>query len=85
MRAMVNDRSSATALRIALCLLVGLVLAGCGGEETSARAEHPAAGAQDSAIAKSNLPGAKGVGAAMRLSDSADARRAREAAVGVSP
>jgi hypothetical protein len=65
-------------LRIGLCLLVGLVLAGCGGNGTSARTEHPAAGAQDSAIAKSNLPGARGVGAAMRLADSANARRQRE-------
>lgn len=62
-------------------LLTGLLLAGCGGKSTSSRTEHPAAGAQDSAIAKSNLPGAKGVGAAMRLADSANARRAREAAV----
>jgi len=63
-------------------LLVGLLLmASCGGKDTSSRTEHPAAGAQDSAIARSNLPGAKGVGAAMRLADSAAARRAREAAV----
>jgi hypothetical protein len=61
--------------------LAVLMLAGCGGKSTSARTEHPAAGAQDSAIARSNLPGAKGVGAAMRLADSANARRAREAAV----
>ena len=58
-----------------------LVLAGCAGKSTSARAEHPSAQAQDSAIARSNLPGAKGVGAAMRLQDSANARRTREAAV----
>jgi hypothetical protein len=62
--------------------LLGLAgLAGCAGKSTSSRAEHPSAQAQDSAIARSNLPGARGVGAAMRLSDSADARRKREAAV----
>ncbi len=58
-----------------------LLLAGCSGKSTSARAEHPSSRAQDSAIARSNLPGAKGVGAAMRLRDSADARRQREDAV----
>jgi len=62
--------------------LVGLsLLAGCEGKSTSSRAEHPAAQAQDSAIARSNLPGARGVGAAMRLRDSGDARRAREDSV----
>jgi len=64
-----------------VCLLGLSLLAGCAGKSTSSRAEHPSARAQDSAIARSNLPGAKGVGAAMRLSDSADARRKREAAV----
>jgi hypothetical protein len=58
-----------------------LLIAGCGGKATSSRAEHPSAGAQDSAIARSSLPGAKGVGAAMRLSDSANARRKREDSV----
>ncbi len=58
-----------------------LLTAGCAGKSTSSRAEHPSARAQDSAIARSNLPGAKGVGAAMRVRDSADARRQREAAV----
>ncbi len=67
-------------------LLGLLLLAGCGGKSTSARAEHPAAGVQESALAKSKLPGASGVGAAMRLQDSAAARRAREDSIsGVSP
>ena len=62
--------------------LVGLsLLAGCEGKSTSSRAEHPAAQAQDSAISRSSLPGARGVGAAMRLRDSGDARRAREDSV----
>ena len=73
---MSGERGAGTAMLAALMLI-----ASCGGKDTSARTEHPAAGAQDSAIAKSNLPGAKGVGAAMRLSDSANARRAREAGV----
>jgi len=63
-------------------VVMGLILTmACGGKDTSARTEHPSAGAQDSAIAQSNLPGAKGVGAAMRIADSAAARRAREAGV----
>jgi hypothetical protein len=67
-------------------LLAGLaLLAGCGGKSTDSRVEHPSARAQDSAIAKSNLPGAKGVGAAMRLSDSADARRKREDSISNAP
>ena len=60
-------------------MLTGLLLlTACGGKDTSSRTEHPAAGAQDSAIARSNLPGATGVGAAMRAADSAAARRVRE-------
>lgn len=65
-------------VRVAATLLL---LAGCAGKSTSSRAEHPSAQAQDSAIARSNLPGAKGVGAAMRLQDSANARRKREDSV----
>jgi hypothetical protein len=64
-----------------VCLLGLSLFAGCAGKSTSSRAEHPSARAQDSAIARSNLPGARGVGAAMRLSDSADARRKREDSV----
>ena len=60
------------------CLIGLAMVAACAGKSTSARAEHPSARAQDSAIARSNLPGARGVGAAMRISDSADARRKRE-------
>lgn len=77
---MSGDRIAGTAI------LVGLLLtASCGGKDTSSRTEHPAAGAQDSAIARSNLPGAKGVGAAMRLADSAAARRAREDSISNGP
>ena len=74
---MSGERLTETALLVGLMLLTA-----CGGKSTSARAEHPAGAAQDSMIAKSNLPGAQGVGAAMRQADSAAARRAREAAVG---
>jgi hypothetical protein len=64
-------------------ILVGLsMLAGCEGKSTSSRAEHPAAQAQEQcnrAIEPAGRP--RGVGAAMRLRDSGDARRAREDSV----
>jgi len=55
-----------------------LLMSGCKGKAASARAEHPAATIEESTLAKSKLPGAGGVAAALRLSDSAAARRARE-------
>jgi hypothetical protein len=69
-----------TGVRAGLLLtgLLLLILSGCSGNDTSARVEHPSALAQDSAIARSNLPGARGVGAAMRMSDSGTARQKLE-------
>lgn len=57
-----------------------LTLSACGtqSDDTAARLEHPAAGASDSAIAASRLPGAGGVRKAMELGDTARARRALE-------
>jgi hypothetical protein len=57
-----------------------LALSACGGQsdDTATRLEHPAAGASDSAIAQSRLPGAGGVRKAMEIGDSARARRALE-------
>ena len=54
------------------------LLAGCGGQSTSSRVEHPAAGVQDSVLAASRIPGASGVKRAMAVSDSANARRQLE-------
>jgi hypothetical protein len=60
--------------------IVGLVLAfaflfaaGCGPEDSG---QTRTEGARDSAIAESQLPGAGGVGGALRAADSAEARRA---------
>lgn len=53
-------------------------LAGCGGKSTDTRQEHPSALAGDSALAKSRIPGASGIGKAMKLQDSAAARRKME-------
>ncbi len=60
--------------------MVGLALvAACGKRpSTDARQEHPGAGASDSAIAQSKLPGAGGVRKALEAQDSARARRALE-------
>lgn len=58
-----------------------LLIAGCAGKSTSTAAKPPSERAKDSMIAGSNIPGARAVGAAMRVSDSADARRKREDSV----
>jgi hypothetical protein len=63
-------------------IILWLSLAGfaCGGDKRTSgtRAEHPAGGASDSAIAQSRLPGAVGVRKALEVQDSARARRALE-------
>ncbi len=60
-----------------LCVCASL-LASCGGKSTDVRQEHPSARASESALAKSKLPGASGIGKALQLADSAAARRRRE-------
>jgi hypothetical protein len=60
-----------------LCVFAS-ALAACGQKSTDVRQEHPSALAVDSALAKSKLPGASGIGKAMQLQDSAAARRRRE-------
>jgi hypothetical protein len=60
-------------------LLIGLaVLSGCGGKNSSAGKPERI---PDTVLAKSTLPNANAVGAALRLQDSAAARRAREDSV----
>ena len=68
-------------------LLFGLlILCGCSGKNTGVRADKLPEKIPDSVLAKSKLPNANAVGAALRLSDSAAARRAREDSIsGVSP
>ncbi len=56
---------------ISVCLL----LAGCGGQSGSSRAADTLTERQrDSMLAGSRIPGARGVGAALRAADSASAR-----------
>jgi len=63
-------------------LICGLVLftISCGGTPEPPR-RPLSTRARESALAKSGLPGATGIGAALRVSDSADARRKREDSV----
>jgi hypothetical protein len=71
---MVNrQRSTGPALLTALALLCG-----CSGKNTGVRADRIPEKIPDSVLAKSKLPNANGVGAALRLQDTAAARRARE-------
>jgi len=61
------------------------ILVGCSGKSASPRVEHPSAAASESALAKSGLPGARGIGKAMQLADSAEARRRREDSISRTP
>jgi hypothetical protein len=70
--------------RAAALALLG-TLVGCSGKDASPRVEHPSAAASESALAKSGLPGARGVGRAMELADSAEARRRREDSISRAP
>ena len=71
-----GERSAGTALLFGL-----VVLTGCGGKNTGVRADKLPEKIPDSVLAKSKLPNANAVGAALRLQDSAAARRAREDSV----
>ena len=69
-------------MTIRMLAVAGLVaLAACGGETAKTAAKPTTERAKDSMIAGSNIPGARAVGAALRVSDSADARRKREDSV----
>jgi hypothetical protein len=58
-------------------LLLACALAGCGGKRSEAEAPTSRR-EQDSILGASKLPGAQGVSGAMKVADSAAARRARE-------
>lgn len=59
-------------------LLLGLsLLAGCGAKRAEPPRQPLSARARESALAKSGLPGATGIGSALRVSDSSAARQRR--------
>lgn len=62
-----------------------LLLSACAGDGGSRDAPARSARARDSVIGASHLPGAQGVRGALRVSDSAAARRAREDSAGQTP
>jgi hypothetical protein len=58
------------------------VISGCGKRESNPGADGRTQRQRDSVIGASQLPGAQGVRGALRVSDSADARRVREDSAG---
>ncbi len=62
-------------------LLLVVLLAGCASKPAAPVADSLTRHQKDSIIGQSRLPGAVGVKGALRLEDSAAARRAREQAV----
>ncbi|MDX2207803.1 MAG: hypothetical protein SFU57_09195 [Gemmatimonadales bacterium] len=78
----VNGKGRSSSTTLPRLVIAAVLLAGC-----SAPPESPperTAGEQrqhDSILGASKIPGARGIGAAVRAADSAEARRAREAAV----
>jgi hypothetical protein len=62
----------------ALLAVSGLLATACGAGSQPPPRKPLSARARESAIAKSGLPGATGIGSALRVSDSADARRRLE-------
>ena len=72
-------------MRMRAVLFTALVLSALGSCRRDEAARPATVRERDSAIGASRLPGARGVGGALRASDSAAARRAREDSVGWEP
>jgi hypothetical protein len=62
-----------------------LLLSACSGDRGSGSAPAVSERERDSVIGASHLPGAQGVRGALRVSDSAAARRTREDSAGQTP
>lgn len=71
--------------RLAVLLLLALPLAGCGADAEERPAPALDQRQRDSAIGASRLPGAGGVRAALRASDSAAAAAARVDSIATAP
>jgi len=71
-------------MRTLACLVLMTVAAGCGTQQQTAANDRDTMTQRqkDSVLAKSALPGARGVGMAMSASDSAKARQARLDSIG---
>lgn len=65
-----------------LTILAGLAVAGCAKSGEPKPAGQKTERERDSVLGASKIPGARGVGAALKVSDSAAARRAREDSAG---
>lgn len=72
----------ARVVTIVLSISLSISAVGCGGGTTARGGDSLSVRQRDSVIGASQLPGAQGVRGALRVSDSADARRAREDAAG---
>ena len=71
-------------IRLRLAVVLVVALCGCAREHAERRA--PASERErDSTIGASGLPGAQGVRGALRVSDSAASRRAREDSIAANP
>jgi hypothetical protein len=69
-------------MRIAVLTFFLLGILGCGTGKSASRADTLSVRQRDSILGTSRLPGAKGISGALRVSDSAAARRGREEAGG---
>jgi hypothetical protein len=65
-------------MRALMTAVAVLVVAGCAARDEPKPAARKTERERDSVLGASKIPGAGGVGAALRVSDSAAARRARE-------
>jgi hypothetical protein len=65
-------------MRELVTVLAVLAVGGCAQRDEPRPAERKTERERDSVLGASKIPGAGGVGAALRVSDSATARRARE-------
>ncbi len=74
-------------MRSYLFSISALLALGCSNPDTEPQLSRDSVSqrARDSAIGASGLPGATGINASLRLSDSADARRQREDSVANTP
>ena len=64
-------------VRVPFAGLVFIIAAACSSPDEAAVTDTVTSSERDSVLAESGLPGARGVGAAMRAADSAKARAAR--------